>query len=154
MPALVAIGLSCSAEARLSSLFRPSEDAPRPDEFSVSPRPDEFSVSPRPDEFSSDRSVAFSFAPKLLLRVFLSLVFRAFPPELPRRPGAPSRRRRPSLVKSVRCRRSGATGQLSSRGRGYLPSSLHPRTHLVQTRSPIGQRSQTRTALGSGRSPG
>ncbi len=45
-------------------------------------------------------------------------------------------------------------GQLSSRGRGYLPSSLHPRTHLVQTRSPIGQRSETRTALGSGRSPG
>ncbi len=51
------------------------------------------------------------------------------PPELPRCPGAPSRRRRPSLVKSGRCRRGGAPGPLvSSRAEAEvvfpLPSSL------------------------------
>ena len=43
-----------------------------------------------------------------------SLLPGIFPPELPRRPGAPSRRRRPSLVKSGRRRRDGAPGPLIS----------------------------------------
>ncbi len=78
---------------------------PRPDEFSVgSPRPDEFSVgSPRPDEFS--------------LRLFVSsssFLPGTFPPELSRRPGAPSRRRRPSLANYGRRRRGGAPGPLIS----------------------------------------
>jgi len=41
--------------------------------------------------------------------------FLLFPPaELPRRPGAPSRRRRPSPANSGRCRRGGAPGPLVS----------------------------------------
>ena len=60
------------------------------------------------------------------------------PPELPRCPGAPSPRRRPSLAIWGRCRGGGAPGPLvSSRAEAeaLLPSLLFSTFFLVQTRS-------------------